>query len=37
MVETQVNTSIARHKLENMRETIERASVNLLDLSLIHI
>lgn len=35
MVETQVNTSIARHKLENMRETIERASVNLLDEAVI--
>lgn len=35
MVETQVNTSIARHKLENMREAIERASVNLLDEAVI--
>lgn len=35
MLETQVNASIMRHKLENMRETVERASVNLLDEAII--
>lgn len=35
MLETQVNASIMRHKLENMRGTIERASVNLLDEAVI--
>ena len=35
MLETQVNANIMRHKLENMRENIERASVNLLDEAVI--
>ncbi len=35
MLEIQVNANIMRHKLENMRENIERASVNLLDEAVI--
>lgn len=35
MLEIQVNANIMRHKLENMRESIERASVNLLDEAVI--